>query len=59
MALKSEDVLSIVNQLVGHVIENHDCEAEVDIEPDRINVRFSPWKPYELKCPYGKDKDEN
>ena len=57
MALKSEDIASIINELVGYVIENHNCEAEIDIEPNRINVRFSPWKPYEMKCPYSKDNN--
>ena len=42
------------------------CSISIDIYPDNFSVRFEPWKPVEMNCPYtkfdcndGKDKIPN
>ncbi len=28
-------------------------EIQIIIEPERIEFSLQPWKPYEMRCPYG------
>ena len=41
-----------VNALLDRVIADN-VEIQVTIEPDRVEINIQPWKPYEMKCPYG------
>ena len=41
-----------VNALIDRVIADN-VEIQVTIEPDRVEINIQPWKPYEMKCPYG------
>ena len=29
-------------------------QIDITITPDTKNIVISPWRPYEMKCPYGK-----
>jgi len=42
---------ALIEALVIKVVNDH-VEATIDIEPDRVNINVSPWKPYEMRCPY-------
>ena len=30
-------------------------QIDITITPDTKNIVISPWRPYEMKCPYGKE----
>lgn len=46
-----------VNALIDGVIADN-VEIQVTIEPDRVEINIQPWKPYEMKCPYGMTQRE-
>ena len=51
--MTAERIELMVDRLVKAVIEDH-VEACMDIEPDRMEIRVSPWKPTRMTCPYGR-----
>lgn len=53
MKLTNKKIKTIVERVTETVIEKQ-VEASIDISPDNISIRIEPWKPYEMKCPYGK-----
>lgn len=30
-------------------------EVDISVMPNCMEIKIEPWKPYEMKCPYGKD----
>lgn len=47
-----------IDALIDRVVTDK-VEIQVTIEPDRIEVNIQPWKPYEMKCPYGNTPKED
>lgn len=47
----------LLDKLVDMVVEKK-VEVDINVMPDCMEIKIEPWKPYELKCPYGKD-DKN
>jgi hypothetical protein len=47
-----------INALIDRVVTDK-VEIQVIIDPDRIEVNIQPWKPYEMKCPYGNTPKED
>lgn len=44
----------LLDKLVDMVVEKK-VEVDISVMPDSMDIRIEPWKPYEMKCPYGKD----
>lgn len=53
MKLSKKKIDMIVERTTKAVIEKQ-VEATIEISPDNINISIHPWKPFEMKCPYGK-----
>ena len=49
------NIADVIDKLIGYVIENKNCEVNIEVEPDRVQINIAPWEPYKIKCPYGKD----
>lgn len=44
----------LLDKLVDMVVEKK-VEVDISVTPDNMEIKIEPWKPYEVKCPYGKD----
>lgn len=44
----------LLDKLVDMVVERK-VEVDISVMPDSMDIKIEPWKPYEVKCPYGKD----
>lgn len=44
----------LLDKLVKMVVDNK-VEVDISVAPDSMDIKIEPWKPYEIKCPYGKD----
>ena len=44
----------LLDKLVDMVVEKK-VEVDINVTPDSMDIKIEPWKPYEVKCPYGKD----
>jgi len=44
----------LLDKLVDMVVEKK-VEVDINVTPDCMEIKLEPWKPYEVKCPYGKD----
>ena len=42
--------------LINRVVEDK-IEVHLEFTPENTTIEIQPWKPYEMKCPYGKDND--
>lgn len=54
-------MLSLSNELLQNLVDfvvNKNVEVDISVMPDSMDIKIEPWKPYEVKCPYGKD-DKN
>lgn len=52
--MNASEFIEIIDKLVKNVIE-YKIEVEINITPDNIQIQAQPWKPFEMKCPYGKE----
>lgn len=43
-----------IDKMVSRVIQDQ-REVEIEMTPEGYRVSIQPWKPFEYKCPYGKD----
>ena len=46
-----------INKLIDRVVSEK-IEIQVTMEPDRTEITIQPWKPYEIKWPYGMESKE-
>ena len=46
----------LLDKLIEFVVEKQ-VEVNVTIQPEYMEIHMEPWKPYEAKCPYGRDND--
>ena len=53
MKLTKKKIKTIVERVTQAVTEKQ-VEATVEISPGNIHISISPWKPFEMKCPYDK-----
>ena len=44
----------LLYKLTDMVVEKK-VEVDISVMPDCMEIKIEPWKPYEIKCPYGKD----
>ena len=51
--ITEEKIKTIVERVTQAVIDKQ-VEASIEISPDNVHISINPWKPYEMKCPYGK-----
>ena len=56
MKLTKKKIKTIVERVTDAVVEKQ-VEASVEISPDNIHISMNPWKPFEMKCPYDRRKD--
>jgi len=40
---------------VTREVQEKQVEASIELSPDNVRISISPWKPFEMKCPYGKE----
>ena len=52
MKLTKKKIKTIVERVTQAVTEKQ-VEATVEISPENIHISINPWKPFEMKCPYG------
>lgn len=38
-------------------VKTDSLEITITVEPDRTEISIQPWKPYEMRCPYGVTKE--
>lgn len=48
----------ISDDLIKKATENR-CEITVEITPENIEIKVSPWEPFAYNCPYGKEEKKN
>lgn len=58
MKLTKKKIRTIVKRVTQAVTEKQ-VEATVEISPENIHISISPWKPFEMKCPYDKSVKED
>lgn len=46
----------LFEMLINRVIEDK-IEVHLEFTPENTTIEIQPWKPFEYKCPYGKDND--
>lgn len=51
--MKQEEIMEIIERVTRDVVVNQ-LEATISIQPDMFSIELQPWRPYEMKCPYGK-----
>lgn len=52
--IELKDLRVIIDDLVDVVVKDK-IEAQIEIALDRVEISVQPWRPYETKCPYGKE----
>ena len=53
-----ENIELVIDKLVKAVVEDK-VDASIEIRPDGMEINIQPWKPYEMKCPYGMESKGN
>lgn len=51
-------MLNVSNELLDKIVDmivEKNIEVDINVSPDYMEIKIEPWKPYEVKCPYGKD----
>ena len=51
--IHEESIKMLIDRVVKDKIEVH-----LEFTPESTIVEIQPWKPYEMKCPYAKEKEE-
>lgn len=54
MTIEGKDLTELFTNTV-EVVAKEKIEISIEITPDSFNVCIQPWKPYEMRCPYGKE----
>ena len=54
MNVDVETIKTIFEEALKAVMTN-DVRVSIDISEDNLSVWMEPWKPMEMKCPYGKE----
>lgn len=43
-----------IEMLIDRVVKDH-IEVHIEVTPENTTIEIQPWKPFEYRCPYGKD----
>ena len=54
MRLTKKQIKTIVLRVAREVKEKQ-VEASIELSPDSVHISINPWRPFEMKCPYGKE----
>ena len=54
MNIDMETIKKIFEEGLNAVMTNN-VRVSIDIAEDAVSIWMEPWKPYEMKCPYGKE----
>lgn len=45
-----------IQMLIDRVVKDK-VEVHLDFTPENTTIDIQPWKPYEMRCPYGREAD--
>ena len=43
-----------IQMLIDRVVKDK-VEVHLDFTPENTTIDIQPWKPYEMRCPYGRE----
>ena len=57
MKIPMIDFETTLDELASKAVKEN-CEISINVCPDNVEIKVSPWKPFSYYCPYKGDSDE-